>query len=160
MDSATTLTIRARSADFRGSLNSRREASYHDTTLGAVVTQIAQRNKRVASLALTTVYATKAQAMRAAQAKWDKLQRSVAEFSINLAMGRADLYPETPVRLKGFKSVIDQQTWIITKVTHNLGDNGYPTRSEAANKTFGCSCNEKAPKCGAFFRCGQCMDIE
>ncbi|XBF54844.1 hypothetical protein ABH546_17780 [Escherichia coli] len=28
--------------------------------------------------ALTTVYATKAQAMRAAQAKWDKLQRGVA----------------------------------------------------------------------------------
>ncbi|HIH7495148.1 TPA: phage late control D family protein [Yersinia enterocolitica] len=78
-------------------------------------------------LALTTVYATKAQAMRAAQAKWDKLQRSVAEFSINLAIGRADLYPETPVTLKGFKSVIDQQTWIITKVTHNLGDNGYTT---------------------------------
>ncbi|CNH74372.1 phage late control D family protein [Yersinia enterocolitica] len=268
-----TLTIRARSADFRGSLNSRREASYHDTTLGAVVKQIAQRNKLVASLArdfaeitiphidqsqesdikfltrlaerngaevsvkagkllflkagrgvtasgkpipmiviersdgdrhqftiadrnaysgvtanwlhtkgpqpkkqkvklqrkpkaqhlralqhpkarpttpkaikppeerqgeylageadnvlaLTTVYATKAQAMRAAQAKWDKLQRSVAEFSINLAIGRADLYPETPVTLKGFKSVIDQQTWIITKVTHNLGDNGYTT---------------------------------
>ncbi|WP_411853067.1 phage late control D family protein [Yersinia enterocolitica] len=268
-----TLTIRARSADFRGSLNSRREASYHDTTLGAVVKQIAQRNKLVASLArdfaeitiphidqsqesdikfltrlaerngaevsvkagkllflkagrgvtasgkpipmiviersdgdrhqftiadrnaysgvtanwlhtkgpqpkkqkvklqrkpkaqhlralqhpkarpttpkaikppeerqgeylageadnvlaLTTVYATKAQAMRAAQVKWDKLQRSVAEFSINLAIGRADLYPETPVTLKGFKSVIDQQTWIITKVTHNLGDNGYTT---------------------------------
>ncbi|EPN8813240.1 phage late control D family protein [Yersinia enterocolitica] len=267
------LTIRARSADFRGSLNSRREASYHDTILGAVVKQIAQRNKLVASLArdlaeiniphidqsqesdikfltrlaerngaevsvkagkllflkagrgvtasgkpipmmtiersdgdrhqftiadrnaysgvtanwlhtkdpqpkkqqvklqrkakpqhlralqhpkarpttpkaikppeerqgeylageadnvlaLTTVYASKAQAMRAAQAKWDKLQRSVAEFSINLAMGRADLYPETPITLKGFKSVIDQQTWIITKVTHNLGENGYTT---------------------------------
>ncbi|CNH86133.1 gene D protein [Yersinia aldovae] len=42
---------RSASADFRGSLNSRREASYHDTTLGAVVTQIAQRNKLVASLA-------------------------------------------------------------------------------------------------------------
>lgn len=33
--------------------------------------------------ALTTVYATKAQAMRAAQAKWDKLQRGVAVFSIS-----------------------------------------------------------------------------
>ncbi|HEY0210669.1 contractile injection system protein, VgrG/Pvc8 family, partial [Acerihabitans sp.] len=39
-----TLTIRARSADFRGTLNSRREVSYHDTTLGAVVEQIAARN--------------------------------------------------------------------------------------------------------------------
>lgn len=273
-----TLTIRARSADFRGSLNSRREVSYHDTTLGAVVNQIAERNQldavlangfaeiaiphidqsqesdikfltRLAErngaevsvkagkllflkagngvtasgkpipmmtlersdgdrhqfaiadrnaytgvtaswlhtkdpkpkkqkvklqrkakpkhlralqhpkakppkvnlkagkpqeekqgeylagesdnvLALTTIYSTKAQAMRAAQSKWDKLQRGVAEFSINLAMGRADLYPETPVTVKGFKAVIDQQAWTITKVTHTLGDGGYTTALE------------------------------
>ena len=68
---------------------------------------------------LTTVYATKAAAMRAAKAKWDKLQRGVAEFSLTLAMGRADLYPETPVRVSGFKSVIDAQPWIISKVTRH-----------------------------------------
>ncbi|TBL58229.1 phage late control D family protein [Hafnia alvei] len=273
-----TLTIRARSADFRGSLNSRREVSYHDTTLGAVVKQIAERNQldavlangfadiaiphidqsqesdikfltRLAErngaevsvkagkllflkagngvtasgkpipmmtiersdgdrhqfaiadrnaytgvtaswlhtkdpkpkkqkiklqrkakpkhlralqhpnakppkaspkaskpqeekqgeylagesdnvLAITTIYPTKAQAMRAAQSKWDKLQRGVAEFSINLAMGRADLYPETPVTVKGFKAVIDQQAWTITKVTHTLTESGYTTALE------------------------------
>ncbi|WP_342323518.1 phage late control D family protein [Kosakonia sp. BYX6] len=80
--------------------------------------------------ALTTVYATKAQAMRAAKAKWDKLQRGVAEFSISLALGRADLYPETPVAVSGFKSIIDEQTWIITKVTHALSNNGYTTGLE------------------------------
>ncbi|MEH4117038.1 contractile injection system protein, VgrG/Pvc8 family, partial [Escherichia coli] len=64
--------------------------------------------------ALTTVYATKAQAMRAAQAKWDKLQRGVAEFSISLATGRADIYTETPVKVSGFKRVIDEQDWTIT----------------------------------------------
>lgn len=264
-----TLTIRARSADFRGSLNSRREVSYHDTTIGEIVKQIAERNKleartavslaeirighidqtqetdasfltRLATLngavaaiktgrllfikpgggvtasgkpipqitltrqdgdrhsfsiadrgaytgvtaswlhtkepkpkkvklqrkkkephlralqhpkaktakakttkepearegeylagnednvfALTTVYSSKATAMRAAQAKWEKLQRGVAEFSLTLAMGRADLFPETPVAVSGFKSVIDAQPWIISKVTHNLGGNGY-----------------------------------
>ena len=80
--------------------------------------------------AITTVYASKAQAMRAALAKWDKLQRGVAEFSISLAMGRADLYPETPVAVKGFKRVIDEQAWTITKVTHSLNDNGYTTTLE------------------------------
>ncbi|MCO7508936.1 phage late control D family protein [Serratia fonticola] len=275
-----TLTMRARSADFRGTLNSRREESYHDTTLGAVLEKIAARNKLTASVAeglagiaiphidqsqesdakfltrlatrngaevsvkagkllflnggsgvtasgkpipqvtierrdgdqhqfaiadrgaytgvtakwlhtkdpkapqkkkvklkrkpkvkhlralqhpkatkptaskkvpakakeeregeymageadnvfaLTTIYATKTQAMRAAKAKWDKLQRGVAEFSLNLAMGRADLYPETPVAVKGFKRVIDEQAWIITKVTHSLGDGGYTTALE------------------------------
>ena len=277
-----TVTIRARSADFRGTLNSRREESWHDTTLGAIVSSIAERNKLTASVtnslagiqiphidqsqesdavflsrlaernggavsvkagkllmlkagsgttasgkaipqitiqrsdgdrhqfaiadrgaytgvtakwlhtkdpkpakqkqvvklkrkpkeqhlralqhpkakpvstkttekkqkeqearegeymageadnvfALTTIYATRAQAMRAAQAKWDKLQRGVAEFSIMLATGREDIYPEMPVRVSGFKSVIDEQAWIISKVTHNLGGNGFTTAVE------------------------------
>jgi phage protein D len=267
------VTIRARSADFRGSLNSRREQSWHDTTLGAVVTTIAERNKLKASVApelaaikiphidqsqesdatfltrladrnggevsvkagqllfiragrgvtskgrpipqvtitrsdgdrhqfaiadrgaytgvsarwlhtkdpkpqeikvkrkpkvkhlralqhpkakaakkkkkepearegeymageadnvfvMTTVYATRAQATRAAQAKWDKLQRGAAEFSILLATGRADLFPETPVEVAGFKKVIDEQAWTITKVTHSLSNNGFITSLE------------------------------
>ncbi|HEM6615346.1 TPA: phage late control D family protein [Yersinia enterocolitica] len=272
-----TVTIRARSADFRGTLNSRREGSWHDTTLGAIVEAIATRNKLIASVApalasikiphidqsqesdakfltrlaelnggevsvkagkllfliagrgvtasgqpipqvtltrsdgdqhqfaiadrgaytgviakwlhtkdpkpqkqrvklqrkpkeqhlralqhpkmkpvakkkttkeqearegeymvgeadntftLTTTFASKAQAIRAAQAKWDKLQRGVAEFSITLAIGRPELYPETPVKVKGFKSVIDNQPWIITKVIHSLNNSGYTTNLE------------------------------
>ncbi|EPO9621638.1 phage late control D family protein [Enterobacter kobei] len=81
-------------------------------------------------LVLTTIYATKAQAMRAAQAKWDKLQRGVAEFSISLAIGRADLFPETPIAVKGFKRVIDDQAWIISRVAHNLNGSGYTTGLE------------------------------
>jgi phage protein D len=77
--------------------------------------------------ALTTVYATQKAAMRAAQAKWNKLQRGVAEFSISLARGRADLFPETPVAVSGFKSVIDAQPWLISKVTHNLDGSGFVT---------------------------------
>lgn len=269
-----TLTIRARSADFRGTLNTRREASYHDTTLGDIVRQVAARNQltakladgldslaighidqtqetdaafitRLASLngavaavkngclllirpgngttvngkplpvmtltrqdgdrhsfsladrdaytgvtarwlntrqpkpktvtlkrkpktqhlralqhpkakpvskkaskpeapregeylvgaednvfAITTVYATQKAAMRAARAKWEKLQRGVAEFSLSLAMGRAELVPETPIRVKGFKQVIDAQPWIVSKVVHSLSHNGFTTAVE------------------------------
>lgn len=80
--------------------------------------------------ALTTVFSIKAQAMSAAQAKWNKLQRGVVEFSITLALVRADLYPETPVAVSGFKSIIDDQAWIITKVTHALNNSGYTTSLE------------------------------
>jgi len=269
-----TLTIRARSADFRGSLNTRREQSWHDTTLGMIVETIAQRNKLTARVAeplkaipvphadqsqesdaiflsrlaerngaavsvkegrllflkagsgvnangkpipkmtiergdgdrhqfsiadreahtgvtakwlhtkvpqpqkvevkrkrktqpanapqhpqatqtgandkeapeakegeymvgesdnvlvLTTLYATKEQATRAAQARWDKIQRGTSTFSITIATGRADLYPETPVTVKGFKRVIDEQAWIISRVVHNLDGNGYTTGLE------------------------------
>lgn len=37
------VTIRARAADFAGDIKTRREKSYHDTTLGAIVAQIAGR---------------------------------------------------------------------------------------------------------------------
>ena len=80
--------------------------------------------------ALTTVYATQKAAMRAAQAKWDKLQRGAAQFSISLARGRADLFPETPLAVSGFKAVIDAQPWIISKVTHSLNNGGYTTGLE------------------------------
>lgn len=80
--------------------------------------------------AITTIYATKAAAMRAADAKWDKLQRGVAEFSIGLAVGRADIFPEMPVKVSGFKSIIDSQDWTITKVSHSLSNSGYVTRLE------------------------------
>lgn len=39
------LTIRARSADFRETLNIKRERSWHDTTVGAVIQEIAARHR-------------------------------------------------------------------------------------------------------------------
>lgn len=76
------------------------------------------------------VYANKAAAMRAAQSKWEKLQRGAAEFSLSLAMGRADITPETPVKVSGFKAVIDAQDWIVSKVTHSLSNSGFTTALE------------------------------
>lgn len=76
------------------------------------------------------VYANKAAAMRAAQAKWEKLQRGAAEFSLSLAMGRANITPETPVRVSGFKAVIDAQDWVVSKVTHSLSNSGFTTALE------------------------------
>lgn len=76
-------------------------------------------------LALTTLYATKAQAMRVAQATWEKLQRGVAEFSITLASGQENIYPEMPVRVSGFKRAIDDNAWMISKVTHNIDATGF-----------------------------------
>ncbi len=40
-----TLTIRARSADLRTSLNQRRDQSWHDTTIGQIAAEIAARNQ-------------------------------------------------------------------------------------------------------------------
>ncbi|MCK7452608.1 phage late control D family protein [Enterobacter chengduensis] len=77
---------------------------------------------------LTTVYASEEQALRAAEAKWRALQRGTVKFSLQLALGRADLFPETPVRVNGFKRVIDEQAWIISEVVHTLNRSGFTTQ--------------------------------
>lgn len=81
-------------------------------------------------LVLGHTYANKGNAERAAKAAWQKLQRGVATFSIQLARGRAELYPEMPVKVQGFKVEIDAADWLLTTVTHSLSGGGYTTALE------------------------------
>ncbi|WP_367298493.1 phage late control D family protein [Hafnia alvei] len=81
-------------------------------------------------LVLGHTYANKGNAERAAKAAWQKLQRGVATFSIQLARGRAELYPEMPVKVQGFKAEIDSADWLLTTVTHSLSGGGYTTALE------------------------------
>ncbi|MBS0353021.1 MAG: phage late control D family protein [Proteobacteria bacterium] len=80
---------------------------------------------------LRHVYASKANAQRAARAEWRRLQRGVATFSLTLAEGRPELFPETPATVSGFKPQIDSTDWIITRVVNTIsGDAGYSQRLE------------------------------
>jgi phage protein D len=80
---------------------------------------------------LRHTYASKANATRAAKAEWEKLQRGVAEFSIQLALGRPELMTELPVTVRGYKRVIDDCNWIIARVSHSLtGSGGYTSSLE------------------------------
>jgi uncharacterized protein len=79
---------------------------------------------------LRHTYANKQNAERAARAMWDKLQRGVANFTITLAMGRPELFPELPVSVSGFKPQIDNSDWLLTRVEHNITDTGYTTGIE------------------------------
>ncbi|EMY8342626.1 TPA: phage late control D family protein [Escherichia coli] len=147
------LTIRARSADFRETLNTRREKSWHKTTVGEVVKEIAARHKLKMALGkdlsdkakqgdylvgtdenvlvLNRTYANRSNAERAAKMQWERLQRGVASFSLQLAEGRADLYTEIPVKVSGFKQPIDDAEWTITTLTHTVSpDNGFTTSLE------------------------------
>ena len=49
----------------------------------------------------------------------------MAKFDITLAIGRPDLYPETPVTVQGFKAEIDNEKWLINEISHKLDNNGY-----------------------------------
>ncbi|CAM6629043.1 Late control protein D protein [Klebsiella aerogenes] len=82
-------------------------------------------------LVLNRTYANRSNAERAAKMQWERLQRGVASFSLQLAEGRADLYTEMPVKVSGFKQPIDEAEWIITTLTHTVSpDNGFTTSLE------------------------------
>ncbi|MCB5314153.1 phage late control D family protein [Yersinia intermedia] len=81
-------------------------------------------------LTLRTTYASKHNAQQAAKSNWGRLQRGAAKFSIQLAKGRADLYPEVPVKVIGFKKQIDEADWTLVTVTHSVSDTGFTTALE------------------------------
>ncbi|EDO2113827.1 phage tail protein I [Salmonella enterica] len=65
--------------------------------------------------------------------KWpEATKRAVIRdaYFIHCHTGRADIYTETPVKVSGFKRVIDEQDWTITKVTHFLNNSGFTTSLE------------------------------
>lgn len=78
-------------------------------------------------LVLSKIYADQASATRAADSIFKQIQSGSAAFSIKLALGRADLFPQTPVVVSGFKDVIDSQRWIIDSVVHDVADKGFVT---------------------------------
>nr|WP_232625531.1 phage late control D family protein [Pectobacterium parmentieri] len=83
---------------------------------------------------LRKTYQNETAAKRAAAAKWQQLQRGAAQFSITLARGRADLYPEVHVSVSGFKADIDNQEWIISRVEHVIDGSGFTSRLELEAK--------------------------
>lgn len=96
-------------------------------------TQIKSNSEKIKTLRHT--YATEQSAMNAVKRHFDKLQRGVATFSLNLAVGDAELIPEMPIQLQGFKSEIDSSDWIISQVTHNVSpDSGFTTQIECELK--------------------------
>ncbi|MBI6161346.1 phage late control D family protein [Serratia liquefaciens] len=79
---------------------------------------------------LRKTYNNEVAAKRAAAAKWQQLKRGAAEFTLTLAYGRADLYPEMHGTVTGFKTDIDNQDWIIARASHSIDGNGFTTRLE------------------------------
>lgn len=83
---------------------------------------------------LRHVYPDKASAEAAIAAEWKKIQRGKASLTYTLALGRADLLPESTFQLNGIKPAIDSIIWLGTKITHHLSDGGYTVIIEAEKK--------------------------
>lgn len=76
-------------------------------------------------------YASQADAQAAAQAEFQRIQRSQATLAYTLARGRAELFPEMPVTVSGFKPEIDATAWLVKQATHTIdGEGGFTTALE------------------------------
>lgn len=76
---------------------------------------------------LRHTYASEEEALEAAQAEWQRIQRGTGYFSIAQAIGDPEIFPETPVWCIGWKPKIDATPWVITEVTHKLTETSYTT---------------------------------
>lgn len=74
---------------------------------------------------LRQTFASEADALAAARAEWLRIQRGIYSFDITLARGRADLMPQRPAVVSGYKKQIDETPWILTSVRHSLSSGGY-----------------------------------
>ncbi|WP_407471102.1 phage late control D family protein [Xanthomonas campestris] len=65
-------------------------------------------------------YADEATARQHAQSELQRIRRGMAELDYVLAIGRADLFPDHRIAVIGLKPEIDDQKWVISKVTHSI----------------------------------------
>lgn len=79
---------------------------------------------------LKDTYATQADALDAAKAELQRVDRGAATLSLTLALGRPQLMPQSPVTVAGFKPEIDGEGWLVKSVEHSIGDGGYTTKLE------------------------------
>ena len=73
-------------------------------------------------------FGSEADALAAAKSELQRINRGMAMFDLNLAIGVPELMPQTPVRVTGFKPEIDGQNWLVKEVTHTLGDGGLTSK--------------------------------
>jgi uncharacterized protein len=73
---------------------------------------------------LKKVFPSEAEAQRAAEAEWRRIQRAPRKFSISLALGRPEIGAEQPALALGYHPEIDDQDWIVADTAHTLDGKG------------------------------------
>lgn len=70
------------------------------------------------------VFANETDARQHAEAEDTRINRTKAKATIDLALGRPDLFPERPITLTGFKPELDGRDWIIAETAHTMDGGG------------------------------------
>jgi phage protein D len=73
---------------------------------------------------LGKVYHSEGSAKRAAKAEHGRMKRAGASLDWDMSLGRPDISPELPVRVRGFRAEVDALAWRVAEVTHTLDAGG------------------------------------
>lgn len=103
-------------------------AEWHDTAGAQQRTVLVGAGDNAKRLKET--FASEADASAEAKAEWQRIQRGKATLGFTLAIGRAEVYPEQRVTVRGFKPAIDALAWLLVKATHTVGGAGFTTALE------------------------------
>ena len=86
------------------------------------------------SKSLKTTFAHEADARTTAIAEWQRIQRGVSTFALQVALGDPRLIPQSPIITRGFKSQIDATDWLIVKINSSISSSGYSQQIELEMK--------------------------
>lgn len=104
-------------------------AKWNDLMSGRYQWVVAGTDEQATELPET--YSSEVDALAAANAEWQRLQRGLASLQLTLVPGRPELAPETPVECRGWKADINEKSWVAARVAHILDENGLVTIAEA-----------------------------
>lgn len=80
---------------------------------------------------LKETYASEKDALDAAKAERQRIERGMATFELALAMGRPEVTAQSTITVTGFKQEIDGQDWLVKEVTHTLNEgSGWTTKAQ------------------------------
>lgn len=80
---------------------------------------------------LKETYASEKDALDAAKAERQRIERGMATFELALAMGRPEITAQSPIKVSGWKEEIDGDDWLVKEVTHSLNDgSGWTSKAQ------------------------------
>jgi phage protein D len=106
------------------------KARYHSNAKGQTKDEIVGGESEKNLKVLPEIYPTQAEAKAAATAEYKRVQRSQATMDYTLSLGRAEIFPELPVTVSGFKPEIDETPWLVKRVRHSIGEGGFTSALE------------------------------
>lgn len=100
---------------------------WHDQKHNARFSVVAGRSGNAKRL--RAIYASKDDAIQAARAEWQRIQRGIHTFQLDLAIARPQIMPQSPVQVTGWKPIIDLTEWMTVRISTRVDANSGMSQS-------------------------------